>query len=199
MKPTDANTKFFSDHLVTLVQVFFAVVIGGGLIEFRQILFSPQNAVPFWALIVVFVTSIMSWTGYHTSMGKYLYTHTGFGILRLFTDILIVIAYAFLLFAGTRQEILAESYLWGFSAVFLLYVISGLFRRWEYRDKEASKTSLLMGFLISSILVSALFMILLRYMDLDKSLISRIFVWLPLLMMIAFRWLREWSQLKWRE
>ena len=192
------GTKFFSDHLVTLVQVFFAVVIGGGLIEFHEIIFSPQNAVPFWALIVVFVTSIMSWTGYHTSMGQYPYTHTGFGILRLFSDIFIVIVYAVLLFVGTSQGILSEYYLWWFSAVFLLYVISGLCRRWEYRDKEASKTSVLVCFLISSVLVSALFMTILRYTDLDKNLMSRIFVWLPLLMMIAFRWIREWSQLKWR-
>jgi len=199
LKLTNPSTKFFSEHLVTLVQVFFAVVIGGGLIEFHEILFSPKNTVPFWALIVVFATSIMSWTGYHTSMGKYPYTHTGFGILRLFSDIAIVIVYAFLLFAGTSHEILAESYLLGFSIVFLLYVISGLFRRWEYRDKEASKTSLLVPFFISSVIVLALFMIILRYTDLDKSFVSRIFVGLPFLMMITFRWLREWSQLKWRE
>lgn len=199
MKLTNANIKFFSDHLVTLVQVFFAVVIGGGIIEFHKILFSPQDTIAFWALIVVFVTSIMSWTGYHTSMGKYPYTHTGFGILRLFFDIFIVIAYAFLLFAGTSQKILAESYLWGFSVVFLFYVISGLFRRWEYRSREASRTFLLVCFLFSSILVSSLFMIIIRYTELDKSLISRIFVWLPLVTMLTFRWLREWSTIKWRE
>lgn len=194
----DIDPKSFSDRLVTLVQVIFAVVIGGGLIELHDILFSPENAITFWALIVVFLTAIMSWTGYHSSMERYPYTYTGFGIFRLFFDILIVATYVFLLFVGNSKEMLSELYLVGFSFVFLLYIGSGLSRRAEYRDKIASWTSLLVPFFIASVIVAVLFIALLRYTHFDKILVSQIFVGFPFLMMIAFRFLREWTHLKWR-
>lgn len=199
MKPkTNPKANAFSDRLVTLVQVFFAVVIGGGLIEFHEILFPPKNTIAFWALFGVYVTSIMSWTGYHSRIDECPYVHSRIGILRLFTDILIVILYAFLLFAGASGGASIESYLWGFSIIFLLYVVAGCLRRKEYRTKEASKMPLLVVFLICSLVVSSLFSILIRYTDLDIIILNWCFVFLPLLMMVAFRWCHEWSELNWR-
>lgn len=192
------DTKSYSDRLVTLVQVVFAVIIGGGLIQFHEILFPPKNIVAFWALFGVYVTSITSWTGYHARMNDYPYTHFRLGILRLFADISIVIMYAFLLFAGTRQGQSIESYLWGFSIVFLLYIASGWLRRKEHRDKKASNIPLLAVFLSFFVLVSSLFTILVRCTCADTVLLNWIFVFLPLLLMVAFRCCHEWAKLNWR-
>jgi len=160
-----SNQTFYSNSLVILIQVFFAVVVGAGLIEFHSVIFAPQDTIPFYALIVVFITAITSWTGYHASMKKYPYTHTLSGMLRLYCDIFIVVAYSFLLFAGTSKELLAESYLVGFSVVFLLYIGSGLFRRAEYKTKEASETPLLLIFFILSTVVTIAFVLLIRYTE----------------------------------
>lgn len=190
----EVDKKSFSDRLVTLVQVVFAVVIGGGLIEFREILFPPKGTIALYALIAVYATAIMSWAGYHYRMEQYPYTHTKLGIWRLFIDILIVITYAFLLFAGTTQAI--EPYLWGFSVVFLWYVISGLLRCKEYAEPEASRLRLLIKFFYTySLSVPLLFRILTCYAGVSTILLSQIFVWFPLVAMLIFRWRHEWKEL----
>jgi len=188
------KTNTFSDRLVTLVQVVFAVVIGGGLIQFHEILLPPKvTTITFWALFGVYVTSIMSWTGYHVRMEQFPYTHTKFGIFRLYTDILIVIVYAFLLFAGTRQGQSIVSYLCGFSGVFLLYVVSGWLRCREYNDPKASKLRLLIGFFLGfSLLVPLPFAILTYYTGVSAIFLNPIFVGLPLLTMLI---LRLWHEL----
>lgn len=195
--------RFFSVHLVTLVQVFFAVVIGGALIEFNDTIFAPEFSISFLSLLIVFLTSIMSWTGYHTSMGKYPYTHSISGILRLYSDVIIVVVYGFLLFSSTDSTdphniVLSNSYLFGFSGVFLLYIISGLLRRSEYNDKSASKTCLLRAFFITTLILAVSYPIIYINFNIDKLLLSQIFIWFPLLLMIVFRWWREWRKLDWR-
>jgi len=192
------DVKSFSNHLVTLVQVVFAVVIGGGLIQFHEFLFPPKNTIASFALIAVYATSIMSWAGYHHRMEEYPYTHTKFGIGRLNVDIFIVVMYAFLLFAGTRQGQSIEPYLWGFSVVFLLYVVSGWLRRKEYNDPKATRLGLLVKFFFAySLSVPSLFRILNCYTGVSTILLSQIFVWLPLLVMLIFR-SYEWKKLRWR-
>ena len=189
----------FSDRLVTLVQVVFAVVIGGGLIEFGELLFFPKNTIACYALIGVFLTSVMSWTGYHARMGHYPYTPTKLGVFRLYVDIFIVAIYAFLLFAGTRQGQSIELYLWGFSGVFLLYVVSGWLRCMEHNDWEASELRTLIGYFLGfSLFVPSLFTILICWTDVSTILLNQIFVWLPLVVMLIFRLHHDWIKLPWR-
>ena len=133
------DTNSYSDRLLRLVQVVFAVVIGGSLIQFNEILFPPQCTIEFWALFGVYVSAIMSWAGYHHRMNEYPYTPTKFGVIRLFIDIFIVIIYAYLLFAGSGKEQTIEPYLWGFSFVFMAWIFSGLLRCLEHHDWKASK------------------------------------------------------------
>lgn len=181
------------------MQVVFAVVLGGGLIQFNDILFPPRfSTIEFWALFGVYATSIMSWTGYHHRITDYNYTHTKSGILRLFTDVFIVIMYAFLLFAGTRQGQSIETYLWVFSIVFLLYSVSGWLRRKEYSDKKASNIPMLLVFLSLFVAVSLLFTILLRFTCSDVTILNWSFIFLPFLLMLAFRYFHEWRKLKWK-
>lgn len=194
----DIDIKSFSNRLVTLVQVVFAVVIGGGLIQFHEILFPPKNTIAFYALVGVYATSITSWTGYHYRMERHPYTRTRLGVLRLFTDIFIVTTYAFLLFAGAKQGESIESYLWGFSVVFLLYVISGWLRRREYSDPEASKLRLLIIFFFGFLTVPSLYRGLTWYAGVSAIFLSPIFVWFPLVAMLIFRWRHEWKELRWR-
>ncbi len=193
------DTKSYSDRLVTLVQVVFAVVIGGGLIEFGEMLFYPNNKITCFALIGVFFTSIMSWTGYHARMEERPYTPTKFGVFRLLIDIVIVGTYAFLLFASTKGGQSIEHYLWGFSTVFLLYIVSGWLRRREHNDPKASNLRLLIKFFLGfSLFVSSLFSILTCCTRIDVILLNQIFVWLPLLTMLIFRIAHDWAPLPWR-
>ena len=184
---------------MTLVQVVFAVVIGGGLIEFGELLFFPKNMISCYALIGVFLTSIMSWTGYHSRMELYPYTPTKLGVFRLHADVFIVVTYAFLLFAGTRQGQSINCYLWGFSLVFLLYVVSGWLRCMEHKDWKASKLKMLIGYFLGfSLFVPLLFSILTCYTNISTTLLNHIFVWLPITTMFIFRLCHEWLKLPWR-
>lgn len=194
----DIDIKSFSNRLVTLVQVVFAVVIGGGLIQFHEFLLPPKFTIASFALIGVYVTSITSWAGYHHRMEQYPYTHTKLGIGRLNVDIFIVVMYAFLLFASTRQGQSIEPYLWGFSIVFLLYVGSGWLRRREYSDPGASDLKLLIKFFGFYLLVPLLFRILTQYADVSSIFLGNIFVWFPVSAMLIFRGCHDWIGLRWR-
>jgi hypothetical protein len=198
-KNNSFDTNSYSDRLLRLVQVVFAVVIGGSLIQFNYILFPPQCTVEFWALFGVYVSAITSWTGYHHRMNKYPYTPTKFGVIRLFTDMFIVIMYAYLLFAGSGKGQSIESYLWGFSVVFVSWILSGLLRCLEYHDWKASELKMLTLFFLGySFLVPLLFKVFISCTNTNTILLNQIFVGFPLITMLIFRYLHDWRHLKLR-
>lgn len=187
----------YSDRLLRLVQVVYAVVIGGSLIYFNEILFPPHCTIEFGALFGVYLSAIMSWTGYHHRMGSFPYTPTKFGVFRLFVDIFIVIMYAYLLFAGSKQGQSIEPYLWGFSIVFFLWFISGLLRCIEHRDWGASELkTLAIFFLCYTFLVPSLFKILISFTGISTFLLNQVFVGFPLITMVIFRVTHDWCRLE---
>jgi len=195
-----------TQHFVTFVEILFAVALGSSIWEFRPYLFHPDWQSPsFWALVSVYFTAVTSWIGWHKSTTKYPYTNSRAGYVRSILDAFIVATYVALLPFGSNVdksfEVNGEKqslglYLWGFVAVFGLYYLSGLVRKAEYGE-EASRTPLIIKYggivLVGSIV----------YIVIPDSLLSNygwalwLFVSLPLLVMVTYRWEREWHNLPW--
>ena len=72
----DERTKHISDRLVQLVQVFFGVVAGQGLILYRNVVVSPfdHDQIPAaLALVSIYVMIVWSWIDWNTSMEDHPY------------------------------------------------------------------------------------------------------------------------------
>lgn len=137
---TDRDRRI-SDQLVRLVQIVFGLVLAQSFILYRDIVVHPtaaNNLVPALALATVYVTTVLSWIDWHVTMevrpynfnprNRYRVTEQ----LRLGLDMLVVIVYAYLLFViddvkkAPNEGV--SAYLWGFPAVFAIYLLSGLAR-----------------------------------------------------------------------
>lgn len=189
-------------HFVTFVEIFFAVVLGASILEFNEFLFPPDlTSRSFWALIVVYFAAVTSWTGWYSSVDKFPYTPSVAGYLRSLLDAVIVGTYAALLFFGSRVDSSLIYYLWSFSAVFVLYLVSGMVRRAEYHDPEASQTCLIICHgsvvLIAAIAYTVLHTILPEVLSQLPSGVLWLFVLLPFPTMFSFRAWREWRNLPW--
>jgi hypothetical protein len=149
-KPDD-RTKNVSDQLVRLVQVFFGVVAGQGLVLYRSVLVSPfdHDHIPAaLALVSIYVMIVWSWIDWNMSMEDHPYDfrtrapttlgrwQTRCERWRLYSDILIVVLYSYMLFqvgplvghpnADIRYLLL------GYPLVFVLYLASGELRILRY-------------------------------------------------------------------
>lgn len=199
-------------HFRTFVEVFFAVVLGGSILEFHALLFPPHPYNPsFWALLAVYFTAVTSWIGWHKSTVKYPYTDSGAGHLRSVLDAVIVIVYAGLLFFGSSVDKSFSIsnginsslcwYLWGFVIVFTLYWVVGRIRQLEYKA-EASKPYLIRRHLYVALTTAIIHAILYsRFPSILNQLptpVLWIFVFIPFATMMSFRLLREWRNLSWR-
>jgi len=137
--PDDKNA-WVSDQLVRLVQIVFALVLAQSLFLFRGVVTHPLeagNRVATLALVAVFTTTVLSWVDWHTTMvfSPYL-TRERPEKMRLFADLLVVIAYAYLLFSveplvGHPQDSVLR-HLAGYPLAFIGYVVSGVTRRRTY-------------------------------------------------------------------
>jgi 5'(3')-deoxyribonucleotidase len=199
-------------HFRTFVEIFFAVVLGGSILELNAFLFPPNLHSPnFWALVAVYFTAVTSWIGWHKSTTNYPYTDSVAGHLRSVLDGIIVVTYAALLFfsSGVEKSFyniygLDNSlcwYLWGFVIVFLLYFIVGEIRRIEY-NRGASEIYLIIRhgvfLLVIAIAYTILYIWLPSVLNQLPTSVLWIFVFLPLITMISFRSFREWRYLSWR-
>jgi len=167
----DERTKNISDQLVRLVQVFFGVVAGQGLVLYRSVLVSPfhHDHIPAGlALVSIYLMIVWSWIDWNTSMEDHPYDfrtrsrttvgrwQTRFERWRLYSDIVIVILYSYMLFqvhplvghpnADIRYLLL------GYPLVFLLYLASGELRILRY-GPVASNLKPILEFLLAFLLL----------------------------------------------
>jgi 5'(3')-deoxyribonucleotidase len=202
-KDTLFNEKL-TEHFVTFVEILFAVVLGSSIWELRSYLFHPDWQNPsFWALVSVYLTAVTSWIGWHKSTTKYPYTNSRAGYVRSIFDAFIVATYVALLFFGSNVSFVASEgrqslgfYLWGFVVVFVLYYFSGVVRKAEYGE-EASKTRLIIKHGAFLLLGSIVYMIVSEILSGNYSWLLWLFVSLPLVVMVIYRWEREWHDLPW--
>lgn len=140
MKVTDEEFHL-STRYALLVSFVFAAIVGQSLNMYSNILFSPEASPSFLALIGLYLLLLFSWAGYHQSLTSHPYTQEKIAVVRLGADFLIVVVYAYLLqTVGTiNAGETVEGYILGFDLVFVSYLLSGLLKRIEHNDEEASK------------------------------------------------------------
>jgi hypothetical protein len=148
--PIDA--KRASDHMVRMVDVVFGLVFAQGLLLFRAVLVDPFHSkyiVVLTGLVCVYYTTIRSWIDWHITMERNPYdvwqseSTTSFPeTVRIYLDFAIVSVYAFLLFQllthVTNQDASLTGYLVGFVLIFVLYLGSGVLRRYTHGPKASS-------------------------------------------------------------
>lgn len=209
MKGSRKDTLFnekLTQHFVTFVEILFAVALGSSIWEFRTYLFHPDWQSPsFWALVSVYFTAVTSWIGWHKSTTKYPYTNSRAGYVRSILDAFTVATYVALLsfgsnvdksFVANGEKQSLSFYLWGFVVVFGLYCISGLVRKAEYGE-EASKTPLIIKYGVIVLVGSIVYMVVPSISLSNYSWVLWLFVGLPLIVMVIYRWEREWHELPW--
>lgn len=185
---------------ITLVEIIFAVVIGGSILQFHELLFPPVlTCINLWALLVAYFTAVASWFGWHKSTTEYPYTDSAIGRLRSVLDGFIVVSYAALLFFGSKADKFLGWYLWGFVVVFFLYFVVGELRRAEYRDPQASRIPLIIYHGIAMLIVAIAYTVLLKAWPHLMGAMPSLFVFLAFASMASFRWFREWRKLPWRD
>jgi len=196
---SETTEELYGNRFSEIVQIIFAVVLGTSLLYFSDSFFPPKyTSQNFWALLCVYVTSVLSLMGWKRSVQQFSYTDTKLGRLRSLVDSSIVLSYVALLFFAEGVNKYYLYYFWVFAVVFFLYILSGWLRCLEHHDKEASKTKLLIKHLILMCSVAIAFTIWHEVYSPVPSYINWIFVFLPGLIMLSFRWFREWKDLPWR-
>lgn len=138
---TDRNRRI-SDQLVRLVQIVFGLVLAQSFVLHRDIILHPtdlNNLIPAVALATVYVTTVLSWIDWHVTMELRPFNfnprnrHRVIEQFRLGFDMLVVVVYAYLVFAIDDLKKAPNTgvsvYLWGYPAVFATYLLSGLSRR----------------------------------------------------------------------
>lgn len=101
------SRSWLADQLLEPTKLVFAIVIAESLSEYREVLTSPfhhRHYIALLALIGIYLTTVWSWRGWHTAHLTYPYKVSKNGTLpraeiyRFYTDLAIVIAYAYTLF-----------------------------------------------------------------------------------------------------
>ena len=144
-----------SSHLVRMINFFFALVLGQGLLRFVDVVKEPFAAdVPVWiALALIYYTVVRSFVAWHAAIetGRYkmLSKVRTTELWRVYIDVLIVAIYAYMLFSA---EPLIEDggadihgLLSAFPVLFLLYGVWGHLRRVAWGD-DGFKLKILMAF-----------------------------------------------------
>lgn len=107
--PKDRHDQrsWLADQLLEPTKLVFAVVIAESLSEYRDVLTSPihhEHYVATLALLGIYMTTVWSWRGWHSAhlTAPYVVQEDGTlprtEIFRFYTDLAIVIAYAYTLF-----------------------------------------------------------------------------------------------------
>jgi hypothetical protein len=203
-------SKRVSDQLVRLVQVFFGVVAGQGLVLYRDVVMSPfhhGNAVAALALVSIYMMIIWSWIDWNTTMERAPYDlrrvespERAARVLehaerwRLYCDIAIVATYAYTLFwveplkghpgADIRYLLL------GYVVVFVLYLVSGVLRIIRYGSKASSLPPILI-FLGAFIALFGLYVLLTGTSGVVHATLNCFWLLIGWGGMYAYRWYRS--------
>jgi hypothetical protein len=213
-KPLEDTWRRVSDHLVRLVQVFFGVVAGQGLVLYRDVVVSPfedGRSVAALALVSIYMMIVWSWIDWNTTMEIRPYdfrraksSAVGPRVLehlerwRLYADIAIVATYAYTLFqvAPLVKDSGADIryLLLGYVIVFVLYLVSGFLRIVRY-GPEASSIPPIAWFLVVFVAVLGLYVLLTRTRIPDVAL-NVVALLVSLGATYAYRWYRRYYRLK---
>lgn len=184
---------------VRLVELLFAVVLGASLIQFHELIFPPKLANPsFWAMFTAYLTAFLCWYGWHEAISAFPYRPLPISKLRSGIEALVVISYAYLLFAASRADISLLGYLWGYVWMFGLTTVGLFVRRREWGRPEASYQPIHLTVKHGLPIVVA--SIAYSIWELSSTPVPTtaiwIFVFVPLAVTLSYRWFL--GQLGWR-
>ena len=136
-----------SGHLVRMIDFFFALVLGQGILRFDDVLVSPSTGnLSLWiALLAIYYTVVRSFVGWHAAIEQRRYRIlTGnvrtTELWRFYIDVVIAVVYAYMLIAA--EPLKADggadirNLLWAFPLVFVLYAAWGQLRRVAWGDDD---------------------------------------------------------------
>src|SRR3990172_4999655 len=95
-----------SDHFLRLIQIIFGLVLVQGITLNRELLLNlgdPTDILALLCLVTIFGTTVLSWMDFHRTMEKNPYlASSGLEKTRVAVDMIIVVAYAYVLFTIER-------------------------------------------------------------------------------------------------
>lgn len=137
-------------HLIDLIDVFFALVLGGGILKFSRTFSAPwdSNLPAILALGVIYYTVIRSYLGWHQAVETRRYRIIAKGaktteLWRVYIDVLIVTVYAYMLLVAQPLQHHPGAdiapLLFAFPVIFALYWVWGYLRQvaWGRDDYTA--------------------------------------------------------------
>jgi len=125
---------------INLVQIFFAVVLGGSILEFRESIFPPQGtSLNFWALFVVYIFIFATWFSWQVMTSRVPYIASFWSRLRSLLEAFCIVVYAYLLYMGTLLPDHFFGYLWGFVVVYGIYVVAAKVRQRDSHHPEPTR------------------------------------------------------------
>jgi len=179
-----------SDKLVLFIGIVFAVVIAESFARYSSLILHPAaSPLGFVGLLAIYMTIVSSWIRYHRSALKYPYKECSWSWLRFSCDFIIVGLYAYLLYSLAAVEQLGNlvSYLWGFVAIFFLYVPAGVFRRKEHADPKASNWKRLVLFSWCFVVLAVVYQFVVSaFFPTTLEELNWLFLVIPPLLNIAF-------------
>jgi hypothetical protein len=142
----EGTRSWLADELLEPTKLVFAVVIAESLSEYRNVVRSPfhnDHFIATIALVGIYLTTIWSWFGWHRAqLGSPYVVQDPDGstnrweVWRFYTDVAIVVAYAYTLF---QVEPVVDHpghdlvwLLFGYVIVIVLYLFENFFRRQQY-------------------------------------------------------------------
>ena len=135
-----------SNYLVGMIDIFFALVVGQGVLVFQTAIAQPFSASPqVWlALMLIYYTVIRSFVAWHSAIEAGWYRMSSdrrtTELWRLYVDVLIVALYAYMFIAA--EPLMKEEgsnlggLFWAFPVLFALYWLWGCFRRVAWGEDE---------------------------------------------------------------
>jgi hypothetical protein len=176
-----SERSWLADQLLEPTKLVFAVVIAQSLSEYRDVLTSPifnRHYIATLALLGIYLTTVWSWRGWHAAHLKTPYDVQEDGglpsseVYRFYTDLAIVIAYAYTLFqVAPLVEEPKTDIVWlllGYPIIVGLYIIENLFRVRSYGRGERRAVPLLVT-LLAHLAVAGIYLLARRKLAGDAS------------------------------
>lgn len=96
------RNKRVSNSLFWVVQILFGLVFVQGLVIYKNIILEPfqgTNSFAFYALITLYISTLLSWIDFSSTIDLNPYGRNWYGVIRFFSDVTIVCLYATALFS----------------------------------------------------------------------------------------------------
>jgi hypothetical protein len=199
---TEAAT---SNHLIRLIDFFFALVLGQSIIRFAEPISSPFHSnVPTWlALVTIYYTVIRSFVAWHAAIETRRYRMLVEAVRttelwRVYIDVAILALYSYMLLTAERliddPGANIQALLWAFPVLFLLYDLWGRFRRLAWGPDDFEPRILRLFGLLYTLLALAYTVLPSNALSTGDQAGNVIALSIALILMILYRYINFWQE-----